>query len=98
MIFLFARISCGVAFFQIAHLAVPTMSKGFDAAASATAVSVFGAATVASALVFAWLSDRYGPARMLALWYFVRGIGRRSPEHGTLLIRSSENEQPNERQ
>ncbi len=76
MIFLFAaRISCGVAFFQIAHLVVLTMSKGFDAAAGATAVSVFGAAAVVSALVFGWLSDRYGRARMLALSYFVRGIG-----------------------
>ena len=76
MIFLFAaRFSCGVAFFQIAHLVVLTMSKGFDAAAGATAVSVFGAAAIASALVFGWLSDRYERAKMLALSYFVRGIG-----------------------
>ena len=76
MIFLFAaRFSCGVAFFQIAHLVVLTMSKGFDAASGATAVSVFGAAAIASALVFGWLSDRYERAKMLALSYFVRGIG-----------------------
>jgi MFS family permease len=76
MIFLFAaRFSCGVAFFQIAHLVALTMSKGFDAAAGAKAVSVFGAAAIASALLFGWLSDRYGRARMLALSYFVRGIG-----------------------
>ena len=76
MIFLFAaRFSCGVAFFQIAHLVVLTMSKGFDAAAGATAVSVFGAAAIASALLFGWLSDRYERAKMLALSYFVRGIG-----------------------
>ena len=76
MIFLFAaRFSCGVAFFQIAHLVVLTMSKGFNVAAGATAVSVFGAAAVASALLFGWLSDQYGRARMLALSYFVRGIG-----------------------
>jgi MFS family permease len=76
MIFLFAaRFSCGVAFFQIAHLVVLTVSKGFDVAAGTTAVSVFGAAAIASALLFGWLSDRYGRARMLALSYFVRGIG-----------------------
>jgi len=76
MIFLFvARFSCGVAFFQIAHLVALTMSKGFDAAAGAKAVSVFGAAAIASALLFGWLSDRYGRARMLALSYFVRGVG-----------------------
>ena len=76
MIFLFAaRFSCGVSFFQIAHLAAFTMSKGFDAAAGATAVSVFGAAAIASALLFGWLADRYGRAGMLALSYFVRGVG-----------------------
>ena len=76
MIILFiARFSCGVSFFQIAHLAPFAMSKGFDAAAGAKAVSVFGAAAIASALLFGWLSDRYGRASMLALSYFVRGIG-----------------------
>lgn len=76
MIFLFAaRFSCGVAFFQIALLVALTMSKGFDAAAGAAAVSVFGAAAIASALLFGRLSDRHGRARMLALSYFVRGIG-----------------------
>jgi sugar phosphate permease len=76
MLFLFAaRFSCGVAFFQVAHLVALTLSKGFDAAAGATAVSVFGAAAVASALLFGWLSDRYGRARVLALTYLVRGLG-----------------------
>lgn len=76
MIFLFAaRFSCGVAFFQIAHLVALTMSKGFDPAAGAKAVSVFGGAAVFSALLFGWLSDRYGRARVLALSYFVRGAG-----------------------
>jgi len=75
MVLFAARFSCGVAFFQIAHLVVLTMSKGFNVAAGATAVSVFGAAAVASALLFGWLSDQYGRARMLALSYFVRGIG-----------------------
>ena len=76
MLLLFAvRFSCGVAFFQIAHLVALTMSKGFDAAAGARAVSVFGAAAVASALLFGWLSDRFGRTRMLGLSYFVRGAG-----------------------
>jgi len=76
MLLLFAaRFSCGVAFFQIAHLVALTMSKGFTAASGATAVAVFGAAAVAAALLFGWLSDHYGRARMLALSYFVRGIG-----------------------
>ncbi|MBI2319835.1 MAG: MFS transporter [Betaproteobacteria bacterium] len=76
MLLLFlARLSCGVAFFQIAHLVALTMSKGFDLASGATAVSVYGATAVVAALAFGWLSDRHGRASMLALSYLVRGIG-----------------------
>ena len=75
MILFAARISCGVAFFQIAHLVALTMSKGFSLAAGATAVSVFGGAAIASALLFGWLSDNYGRAKMLGLSYLVRGAG-----------------------
>lgn len=76
MLLLFAaRFSCGVAFFQIAHLVALTLSKGFEPATGATAVSVFGGAAAASALLFGWLSDHYGRARVLALSYFVRGVG-----------------------
>ena len=76
MLVLFAvRFSCGVAFFQIAHLVALTMSKGFEAATGAKAVSVFGGAAVVSALLFGGLSDRYGRPRMLALSYLMRGIG-----------------------
>lgn len=75
MILFGARFSCGVAFFQIAHLVALTMSKGFDIAAGARAVSVFGGAAIVSALLFGWLSDRHGRARMLGLSYFVRGVG-----------------------
>ena len=70
-----ARFSCGVAFFQIAHLVTLALSKGFTTATGAAAVSVFGAAAAASALLFGWLSDRYGRAPMLALSYVVRGVG-----------------------
>ena len=70
-----ARFSCGVAFFQIAHLVALALSKGFTAATGAAAVSVFGAAAAASALLFGWLSDRYGRAQILALSYIVRGVG-----------------------
>lgn len=69
------RFSCGVAFFQIAHLVALTMSKGFDAATGAKAVSVFGAGAVVSALLFGWLSDRYGRPRILGLSYLTRGVG-----------------------
>ncbi|MSP40138.1 MAG: MFS transporter [Deltaproteobacteria bacterium] len=76
MLVLFAvRFSCGVAFFQIAHLVALTMSKGFDAATGAKAVSVFGGAAVVSALLFGWLSDRYGRPRILGLSYLTRGVG-----------------------
>jgi MFS family permease len=75
MILFGARLSCGVAFFQIAHLVALTMNKGFDVAAGARAVSVFGGAAIVSALLFGWLSDRHGRARMLGLSYFVRGVG-----------------------
>jgi predicted MFS family arabinose efflux permease len=70
-----ARFSCGVAFFQIAHLVTLALSKGFTTATGAAAVSVFGAAAAASALLFGWLSDRYGRAQILALSYIVRGVG-----------------------
>ncbi len=69
------RFSCGVAFFQIAHLVALTMSKGFDAATGAKAVSVFGAGAVISALLFGWLSDRDGRPRILGLSYLTRGVG-----------------------
>jgi MFS family permease len=76
MLLLFAaRFSCGVAFFQLAHIVPLTVSKGFDPATGATAVSIFGAAAAASALLFGWLSDRYGRVPVLALSYFVRGLG-----------------------
>lgn len=76
LLVLFAvRFSCGVAFFQIAHLVTLTMSKGFDAATGAKAVSVFGGAAVVSALLFGWLSDRFGRARMLGASYLTRGAG-----------------------
>ena len=70
-----ARFSCGVAFFQIAHLVALAVSKGFTSATGAAAVTVFGASAAASALLFGWLSDRYGRAQMLALSYIVRGVG-----------------------
>jgi MFS family permease len=70
-----ARFSCGVALFQSAHLVALTVSKGFDAGAGAVAVGVFGAAAAISALLFGWLSDRYGRVRILALTYVMRGIG-----------------------
>ena len=51
------------------------MSKGFDAATGAKAVSVFGAGAVVSALLFGWLSDRFGRPRILGLSYLTRGVG-----------------------
>jgi MFS family permease len=70
-----ARFSCGVAFFQSAHLVAFALSKGFDPATGAIALGVFGAAAAASALLFGWLSDHYGRVRILALSYLVRGLG-----------------------
>jgi MFS family permease len=70
-----ARFSCGVALFQSVHLVAIALDKGFDPATGAIAVGVFGGAAAASALLFGWLSDRYGRARVLALTYLVRGLG-----------------------
>ena len=70
-----ARFSCGVALFQSVHLVAIALSKGFDQATGAIAVGVFGGAAAASALLFGWLSDRYGRVRVLALSYLVRGLG-----------------------
>jgi MFS family permease len=76
MLFMFAaRFSCGVAFFQSAHLVAFAMSKGFSAATGAIALGVFGGAAAVSALLFGWLSDHYGRVRVLALSYLVRGLG-----------------------
>ncbi len=70
-----ARFSCGVAFFQLAHLVALAFSKGFQPATAAFAVSVFGGSSVFLSLLAGWLSDRYGRGRILALTYFVRGLG-----------------------
>jgi MFS family permease len=70
-----ARFSCGVAFFQSAHLVAIALSKGFDARTGAIALGVFGGAAAGSALLFGWLSDRYGRVQVLALSYLVRGLG-----------------------
>jgi MFS family permease len=70
-----ARFSCGLALFQSVHLVALALSKGFDSATGAIAVGVFGGAAAASALLFGWLSDRYGRVRVLALSYGVRGLG-----------------------
>ena len=76
MLLLFAaRFSCGVALFQTVHLVGIALSKGFDEATGAIAVGVFGVAAAVSALLFGWLSDRYGRAQVLALTYLVRGLG-----------------------
>ena len=76
MLLLFAaRFSCGVALFQSVHLVGIAMSKDFDQATGALAVSVFGIAAAVSAVTFGWLSDRYGRSPMLALTYLLRGIG-----------------------
>ncbi len=70
-----ARFSCGVAFFQIAHLVALAFSKGFEPATAAIGVSIFGGSSVLLSLLAGWLSDRYGRGRILALTYFVRGLG-----------------------
>jgi MFS family permease len=70
-----ARFSCGVAFFQSAHLVAIALSKGFDARTGAIALGVFGCAAAVSALLFGWLSDRHGRVQVLALSYLVRGLG-----------------------
>ena len=70
-----ARLSCGLAFFQTAHLVALAMSKGFGVAAGTTALSIYGAAAIGWTLLFGWLADRHGRARMLGLSYAVRGVG-----------------------
>lgn len=76
IIYLFlARISCGAAFFQIAHLVVLAYSKGFEPVTAAIGVSVFGGSALFLSLLAGWLSDRYGRARVLGLTYIVRGVG-----------------------
>jgi MFS family permease len=76
IIYLFlARFSCGVAFFQIAHLVALAYSKGFEPVTAAIGVSIFGGSSALLSLVAGWMSDRYGRSRVLGLTYFVRGIG-----------------------
>ncbi len=76
MLLLFAaRFSCGMALFQSVHLVGIALSKDFDHATGAIAVSVFGIAAAVSAVTFGWLSDRYGRPQALALTYLFRGFG-----------------------
>ncbi len=76
MLLLFAaRFSCGMALFQSVHLVGIALSKDFDHATGAIAVSVFGIAAAVSAVTFGWLSDRCGRAPALALTYVFRGVG-----------------------
>lgn len=70
-----ARFSCGLAFFQMAHLVALAFSKGFEPVTAAIGVSVFGGSAVLITLGAGWLADRYGRGRVLGLTYFVRGVG-----------------------
>lgn len=70
-----ARFSCGVAFFQIAHLVALAYSKGFEPVTAAIGVSIFGGSSLLISVACGWLADRYGRSRVLGLTYFVRGIG-----------------------
>jgi MFS family permease len=69
-----ARVACGLAFFQQAHLVAITLSKGFSTGTGAAAVSIMGFSAVVFALLFGWLADRYSRVRMLSLSYLVRGV------------------------
>jgi MFS family permease len=76
MVLLFvARIACGLAVFQGVHMVTFAMSKGHTTGVGVAAVTVAGISAAVSALVFGWLADRYGRARMLGLSYAVRGVG-----------------------
>jgi MFS family permease len=70
-----ARLACGLAFFQSAHLVAIGISKGFDAHVGTTALSIFGFSAVCWALLFGRLADRYGRSRTLGVSYALRGIG-----------------------
>lgn len=70
-----ARFSCGLAFFQMAHLVALAFSKGFEPVTAAIGVSVFGGSAVLITLGAGWLADRHGRGRVLGLTYFVRGVG-----------------------
>jgi predicted MFS family arabinose efflux permease len=75
MVLFLSRFACGLAFFQSAHLVVLAMSKGFDVGVGTTALSLYGLAAIGWTLVFGWLADRHGRARMLSLSYLIRGVG-----------------------
>jgi MFS family permease len=76
MVALFAaRLACGLAFFQSAHLVAIGISKGFDTQVGTTALSVFGLSAVCWALLFGRLADRFGRSRTLGISYVLRGLG-----------------------
>jgi predicted MFS family arabinose efflux permease len=76
MVALFAaRLACGLAFFQSAHLVAMGISKGFDAHVGTTALSIFGLSAVCWALLFGRLADRFGRSRTLGISYLLRGVG-----------------------
>jgi MFS family permease len=70
-----ARLACGLAFCQSAHLVAIGISKGFDPRVGTTALSIFGLSAVCWALVFGRLADRWGRSRTLGISYAPRGIG-----------------------
>lgn len=70
-----ARLACGLAFFQTAHLVTMAISKGFDPVVGTTALSIFGLSAVGWALLFGRLADRYGRSRTLGISYALRGVG-----------------------
>jgi MFS family permease len=70
-----ARLACGLAFFQSAHLVAMGISKGFDAHVGTTALSIFGLSAVGWALIFGRLADRFGRSRTLGMSYVLRGVG-----------------------
>ncbi|HEY7062821.1 MAG TPA: MFS transporter [Chloroflexota bacterium] len=70
-----ARLACGLAFFQSAHLVAIGISKGFDPRVGTTALSIYGLSAVCWALVFGRLADRWGRSRTLGISYLLRGVG-----------------------
>ena len=70
-----SRFACGLSFFMIPHLATAATAAGLPPAAGATAVALYGVASLVGALAGGLAADRWGRVPTLLATYGLRGLG-----------------------
>lgn len=75
-VLLLAYFGCGSAgFFLQGHLAALALRHGFSPGVGALGLSLIGLGGSLGAILGGWAADRYGRFKVLAIGYFVRGVG-----------------------